>query len=186
MQTQYTYYPQSPTMRPQQTAIPIQQQQPLFLKGRPVASLEEVRALPIDFDGTVFFFPDLAHERIYTKQIGLDGSPLFNMYVLQQIPSETPADYVTREEFEKAIDTEHEHLRTQARDKREGASPLSRKHYLEVKSMNADKVTQVKELEKYMNELTSDIVEMIQDASPEEKQLLHKKMQMLTSKIEQI
>lgn len=85
--------------------------------------------------------------------------------------------------------TEHEHLRTQAnaaRDKREGASPLSRKHYLEVKSMNVDKVTQVKELEKYMNELTSDIVEMIQDASPEEKQLLHKKMQMLTSKIEQI
>ena len=42
--------------------------------------------------------------------------------------------------------------------------------------MNADKVTQVKELEKYMNELTSDIVEMIIDASPEEKQLLHKKM----------
>lgn len=81
--------------------------------------------------------------------------------------------------------TEHEHLRTQ-RDKREGASPLSRKHYLEIKSTNADKVTQVKELEKYMNELTSDIVEMIQDASPEEKQLLHKKMQMLTSKIEQI
>ena len=81
--------------------------------------------------------------------------------------------------------TEHEHLRTQ-RDKREGASPLSRKHYLEVKSTNADKVTQVKELEKYMNELTSDIIEMIQDASPEEKQLLHKKMQMLTSKIEQI
>lgn len=106
MQTQYTYYPQSPTMRPQQTAIPIQQsQQPLFLKGRPVASLEEVRALPIDFDGTVFFFPDLAHERIYTKQIGLDGTPLFNMYVLQQIPSETPANYVTREEFEKAIDS---------------------------------------------------------------------------------
>ena len=53
---------------------------------------------------------------------------------------------------------------------------MSRKHYLEIKSMNADKVTQVKELEKYMNELTSDIVEMIQDASPEEKQLLHKKM----------
>ena len=91
-----------------------------------------------------------------------------------------------KDENEMYYYTEHENLRTQARDKREGASPLSRKHYLEVKSMNADKVTQVKELEKYMNELTSDIVEMIQDASPEEKQLLHKKMQMLTSKIEQI
>ena len=38
------------------------------LKGRPVASLEEVRAASIDFDGSVFFFPDLANTRIYTKQ----------------------------------------------------------------------------------------------------------------------
>ena len=38
-----------------------------ILKGRPVASLEEARAMSIDFDGSVFFFPDLANKKIYTK-----------------------------------------------------------------------------------------------------------------------
>ena len=37
------------------------------LKGRPVASFDEARAMPIDFDGSIFFFPDLANKRIYTK-----------------------------------------------------------------------------------------------------------------------
>ena len=39
-----------------------------MLKGRPVASLDEVRAIPVDFDGSVFYFPDLANGKIYTKQ----------------------------------------------------------------------------------------------------------------------
>lgn len=65
------------------TIIPSsQQQQPAFigLKGRPVSSLEEARAAAIDFDGSVFFFPDLANKRIYTKQINLDGTASMNMY----------------------------------------------------------------------------------------------------------
>ena len=41
------------------------------LKGHPVSSLEEVRATGIDFDGTVFFFPDLANHKIYTKLANL-------------------------------------------------------------------------------------------------------------------
>jgi hypothetical protein len=44
-----------------------------MIKGRPVASIEEVRALPIDFDGSIFYFPDMSNNRIYTKQIGLNG-----------------------------------------------------------------------------------------------------------------
>lgn len=38
------------------------------LKGRPVSSIDEARASTIDFDGSVFYFPDLANKRIYTKQ----------------------------------------------------------------------------------------------------------------------
>ena len=34
---------------------------------RPVASLDEVRAISIDFDGSVFYFPDYANRKIYTK-----------------------------------------------------------------------------------------------------------------------
>lgn len=31
------------------------------LKGRPVSSLDEVRASAVDFDGTISYFPDLAN-----------------------------------------------------------------------------------------------------------------------------
>lgn len=80
--------------------------QTLTLKGRPVASLEEVRATGIDFDGSIFYFPDLANKRIYTKQINLDGTASLNMYELKEIPPETPINtsmYITREEFDAAI-----------------------------------------------------------------------------------
>lgn len=71
------------------------------------------------------------------------------------------------------------------RDEREGHSPQSRRMYMEAKG-SKDKATQLRELEKYMQELTSDIVEMIQDSSPEEKQYLEKKITALASKIGQM
>lgn len=62
------------------------------------------------------------------------------------------------------------------RDSREGRSPMSRKTYMESKEMHQPKTTQMKELEKYLQELSSDIVEMIEDASPEEKSFMEKKI----------
>ena len=70
-------------------------------------------------------------------------------------------------------------------DEREGRSHHNRRMYMEAKSTK-DKATQLRELEKYMQELTSDMVEMIQDASPEEKQYLEKKISALASKIGQM
>ena len=69
------------------------------------------------------------------------------------------------------------------RDSREGRSPMSRKTYMESKEMHQPKTTQMRELEKYLQELSSDIVEMIQDASPEEKSFLEKKISALATKI---
>ena len=71
------------------------------------------------------------------------------------------------------------------RDKREGRSPMSRRTYMESKEMHQPKTTQMKELEKYLQELSSDITEMIQDASPEEKSFLEKKIQALAAKVGQ-
>ena len=71
------------------------------------------------------------------------------------------------------------------RDRREGRSPMSRKSYMEAKEMHQPKTTQMKELEKYLQELSSDITEMIQDASPEEKAFLEKKISTLATKINQ-
>lgn len=93
--TYNTYYAQQ-SMRP---IIPT----PLGLKGRPVSSLEEARATSIDFDGSIFYFPDLANRRIYTKQINMDGTSTLNMYELKEIANNSSNNYVTREEFEQAL-----------------------------------------------------------------------------------
>ena len=69
-------------------------------------------------------------------------------------------------------------------DRREGKSPISRKMYMESKEMHKDKGTQLKELEKYAQELTTDMIEMIEGASPEEKQYLSNRLTALASKIQ--
>lgn len=71
-------------------------------------------------------------------------------------------------------------------DYREGRSPQSRRMYMEAKETHHDKNVHLRELEKYAQELTSDIVEMIQDATQEEKQYLEKKISALASKIGQM
>ena len=76
------------------------------LKGRPVSSIEEARATSIDFDGSIFYFPDIANSRIYTKQINMDGTATLTMYEKREIapPTMAPAaNYVTREEFENSL-----------------------------------------------------------------------------------
>lgn len=74
-----------------------------IIKGRPVASVEEVRAMPIDFDGSVFYFPDQSNNRIYTKQIGLNGQSVIRVYELANQPIAAEIKYVSQEEFTQAI-----------------------------------------------------------------------------------
>ena len=95
----YNNYQQQ-TYRPayQQVAMPY-----MGLKGRPVASIEEARGSIIDFDGSIFYFPDLANKRIYTKQINMDGTATLSVYELQEMPVAQEQVFVTREEFEAAI-----------------------------------------------------------------------------------
>jgi hypothetical protein len=104
----YNYYRQQPyqtrlaTYQPQ---MPIQQ----GLKGRPVSSVEEARAASIDFDGSIFYFPDVANNCIYTKQINMDGSASLNVYELRKMPLQNmpvnidTASFITRDEFEQVI-----------------------------------------------------------------------------------
>lgn len=109
-QQSYNYFSQQPyAAMPRQPGYqqPPAQFQP-GLKGRPVSSVEEARAASIDFDGSIFYFPDVANNCIYTKQINIDGSASINVYDLRKVPLEsTPsldmALFITREEFEQAI-----------------------------------------------------------------------------------
>jgi len=69
------------------------------------------------------------------------------------------------------------------RDPREGRSPMRRRMYMEGKETHKDTNSQLRELEAYLQELSTDITEMIKDASPEERATLHQKMSMLADKI---
>ena len=69
------------------------------------------------------------------------------------------------------------------RDTREGRSGMTRKGYMEAKEMHHNKEVKLKELEKYVKELSHDVVEMIEDASPEERQMLKQKMTALVNTI---
>ena len=103
MYQSYNNYYQPQTMRQPVLSQTVSSQ--FGLKGHPVSSLEEARATSIDFDGSIFYFPDLANRKIYTKQINMDGTATLNMYELKDFPTISPnsASYVTREEFENAI-----------------------------------------------------------------------------------
>ena len=87
------------------------------IKGRPVSSFEEARASMVDFDGSVFYFPDLANRRIYTKQINMDGTALINVYEMKEMPIQQEApptidlqNFVTKDELNSAINQLREAL----------------------------------------------------------------------------
>ena len=97
---QQPQYPQRPETS--QTAYPLNQGSYL-IKGRPVASFEEARAAQIDFDGSLFVFPDIGNKKIYTKQINLDGTATLKTYSLIENESQIAPEYVTKEEFNTAL-----------------------------------------------------------------------------------
>ena len=75
-----------------------------------------------------------------------------------------------------------------ARGYSESRYDRAKRGYEETKSIHKDnsaesKQMKMKELENYMKELSTDVTEMIMDASPEEKSMLKNKMQVLLQKI---
>ena len=90
---------------PQQYRMIEQQPQTFSLKGRPVASVEEARASMIDLDGSIFYFPSMSNNYIYTKQINLDGTSSLKTYQLVETPPPFPQtnEFVTKEEFNSTI-----------------------------------------------------------------------------------
>ena len=71
-------------------------------------------------------------------------------------------------------------------DEKEGKSGAKRRMYMESKQTHQDTSKKIQELEDYIKDLTSDMMEMIQDASPEEKAVLQKKVNTLAAKIQNV
>lgn len=114
-------------------------------------------------------------EKVYPQDMGRVGG---RMYYDGNGNSGTGGGNGSNSYFEPMYMTDY-------RDMREGNSPIYRKMYMESKEMHHDKTKQMQELEDYMQELSKDITDMIKDASPEERQLLHQKLTTLASKVKQ-
>ena len=80
-----------------------EQNNAMGLKGRPVASIDEAKASMIDFDGSTFYFPDVAKKNIYAKRINMDGTSTLETYVLQEQPQVPEIQYVTMETFRETV-----------------------------------------------------------------------------------
>lgn len=89
----------------QQTYTNVNQNQ--YLRCRPVSSKEEARAFQIDLDGSLWVFTDIGNQKIYTKQINTDGTAAFKTYrfVQDETPYNLSNEFVTKEEFNKVIQT---------------------------------------------------------------------------------
>ena len=61
-------------------------------------------AFQIDLDGSLWVFPNVANNKIYTKQINNDGTATFNTYILtNEEDSTSSGQYVTKDEFNKVV-----------------------------------------------------------------------------------
>jgi hypothetical protein len=78
-----------------------------YLKCRPVASKEEAMAFQIDLDGSLWVFPNIPNNKIYTKQINNDGSATFSTYALSQEAENpyTSGEFVTKNEFNQVVES---------------------------------------------------------------------------------
>ena len=110
---------------------------------------------------------------IYYRDMDYDNG---KMYYDSRTPYEMPKDHYSGYKNPTSYPIE-------LRDHKEGQSPLTRKTYMEHKIHGNDKAIQMQDLEKYMQELSQDIIEMIEDSSTEEKQMLQKKLSVLATKI---
>ena len=87
---------------------PQQQQAANGLKGRPVTSIDEARSIIIDFDGSIFYFPDMTRKNIYTKRMNMDGTSSIDTYRLIETTAPTGEvnnniNYVSQDAFEQTV-----------------------------------------------------------------------------------
>lgn len=86
----------------QQQFAPMQQMQPMpqIMKGRIVASLDEVKAAQIDLDGSFTYFHCPAENCIYAKAIDINGMPVIQTYKLSNDQAAAPKRYADAETVE--------------------------------------------------------------------------------------
>ena len=94
-----------PMMQPRYTQ-PIEPQpiipKPMGLNGKVVDSIDTVKGMDINLDGSISYFPLADGTKIITKQLNMDGSS--KMVVYEQVKENIKeVKYITSDELDKAI-----------------------------------------------------------------------------------
>lgn len=114
---------QQPMVQQQPMQQPIQPMQPVGLQGKSVDSIDVVKAMDINLDGSISYFPLTDGSAIITKQLQADGTSKTIVYqpvVENEKKVETPK-FVTFEDLERKMKTvdnadEIEKLKEQIQD----------------------------------------------------------------------
>lgn len=144
-------------------------------------------------------------EKVNTKELGevadiLKDLHMIKYYMLLNNAMETEGAEETLEMFKKLNEDGKKYytplerieepgkIYTSARDEREGKAFKSRKTYMETMEIHKtgseeDRKARMIETEKYINDLTADIMEMYHNAAPDEKQNVKNKITMLLQKL---
>ena len=118
-----------------------QQPQGIYLKGRAVTGIEEVRGTIIDQDGSLFIFPDIGHNKIYTKQINIDGTATINSFALEKTPVQTEQKYVEVEQMNKIINDFNQQIQILQQKVEELSSAETSNKKVEEKSVDKTKIS---------------------------------------------
>ena len=118
-----------------------QQPQGIYLKGRAVTGIEEVRGTIIDQDGSLFIFPDIGHNKIYTKQINIDGTATINSFTLEKTPVQTEQKYVEVEQMNKIINSFNQQIQILQQKVEEVSTTETSNKKVEEKSVDKTKIS---------------------------------------------
>lgn len=112
-------------------------------------------------------------EEVCTKELGEAIDMIKDIEEALYYHTITQAMLTKEREEEGEVTTDH----------KSGISHEQRRVYLEVKEAHMGKTKLLQELEKYTKDLTTDLMDMIEGASPEEKQYLGNRLSALATKI---
>lgn len=127
---------------------------------------------------------DQSSGRLYYQEMGGGNNSSGGRSYYQEMGGRDYEDYYPNDSSGSRIrggrpDMWERDFSMELRDEREGKSPIRRKMYMESKETHQEKDKVIRELEKYMDELTNDIMEIVKNATPEEKTLMQRKLQTL-------
>ena len=114
-------YPYQPNQNMQQPQQPIQPIQPittnLGLQGKSVDSIDVVKAMDINLDGSISYFPLTDGSAIVTKQLQMDGTSKTIIYKPmqeeQEKKEEVKIDYLTKDDLDNTLRNEMNNVKNQ-------------------------------------------------------------------------